>query len=98
MENNKEKVLETLRNLGTLAGEIGCTQAELAIAWAVKNPDVSTCLLGASRPEQLDSSLKGLEVANQLTPEILQRIEDTLGNRPEPSMKWRTFSLNPPRR
>lgn len=95
---NKDSTLPMLAKLKELADEIGCTQAQLAISWAIKNPDVSTCLLGASKPEQLDDTLQTVEIAKKLTPEILERIEGILQNRPNPSMNWRYFTPNAPRR
>ena len=70
----------------------------MAIAWTIANKDVSTCLLGASNPSQLDDTLVTCEIAKKLTPEVLQKIEDLLGNRPDPTMNWRIFSPNEPRR
>lgn len=62
--------------LKTVADDIGCSLAQLAIAWAVSNPDVSTVLLGASRVEQLEENLGALEVAAELTEERKARIEE----------------------
>jgi aryl-alcohol dehydrogenase-like predicted oxidoreductase len=63
--------------------------AQLAIAWCVSNPDVSTVITGASRPEQIEENMKSLDVAGKLTPELLERIDGILGNRPEPEKDWR---------
>ena len=69
--------------LRALADELDISRAQLAIAWCLKNPDVSTVILGASRPEQLEENLAALEKGHLLTEEVLQRIDDLLGNRPE---------------
>eukprot|EP00358_Blepharisma_japonicum_P003202 CAMPEP_0202948836 /NCGR_PEP_ID=MMETSP1395-20130829/14679_1 /ASSEMBLY_ACC=CAM_ASM_000871 /TAXON_ID=5961 /ORGANISM="Blepharisma japonicum, Strain Stock R1072" /LENGTH=321 /DNA_ID=CAMNT_0049651291 /DNA_START=71 /DNA_END=1036 /DNA_ORIENTATION=+ len=94
----KEAAVKTFEGLKAIADEIGCTQAQLALAWVIKNPDVSTAIVGASSIKQLEDSLGCVEVSKKLTPEILVRIEDALGNRPSPSMNWRNFAPNPPRR
>ena len=60
--------------LGEVAAEIGATTAQLAIAWATRNPHVSSVITGASRVEQLRENLGALAIAEQLTPELMQRI------------------------
>ncbi|HSR53800.1 MAG TPA: aldo/keto reductase [Acidobacteriota bacterium] len=81
--------LETVRRLAPVADELGCTQAQMALAWCLKNPNVSTVITGASRPEQVEENMKALDVADSLTPEILQRIEDILDNTPTPEQDWK---------
>ncbi len=61
--------------LEPIAAELGCTLAQLAIAWAAKNPRVSTVITGASRVEQLHANLGALAVVDRLTPEVMQAIE-----------------------
>jgi len=61
--------------LKPIADEMGCTLAQLAIAWAAKNPRVSTVITGASRVEQLRQNLGALDVLDQLTPDVLARID-----------------------
>jgi len=94
----KEAALKQLNGIKAIADELGCTQAQLALAWVLKNPDVSTALTGASSTSQLEGALAALNVMKQLTPEILARIEGCLGNRPDPTMNWRIFTPNAPRR
>jgi voltage-dependent potassium channel beta subunit len=67
--------------LKTVADDIGCTPAQLAVAWTVSNPHVSTVLLGASRIEQLEENLKALEVVAELTDERKSRIEEIFRKR-----------------
>jgi aryl-alcohol dehydrogenase-like predicted oxidoreductase len=62
--------------LGEIAAELGCNTAQLAIAWANRNPRVSTVILGASRIEQLHDNLGALAVTPKLTPEVLARIDE----------------------
>lgn len=75
--------LEKVRNLSNLAKEIGLSMPLLAIAWCLKNPNVSSVILGASKKEQLQENLKALEAKENLTPEIMTRIETILKNKPE---------------
>lgn len=65
--------------------ELQCTVAQLALAWVVKiNPNTSTVILGASKPEQIVENLKAIDVLPKLTPEILKKLDDILGNAPSP--------------
>ena len=61
--------------LQAIAQELGCTLAQLAIAWVNRNPHVSTVILGASRLSQLQDNLGALAVTPKLTPEVLARID-----------------------
>lgn len=77
-------VIDKVRQLTALAeGELGCSMTQLALAWCVKNPNVSTVLLGATRPAQVEENLGAIEVARRLTDAQLARIEEILGNKPE---------------
>ncbi|DAZ97320.1 TPA: hypothetical protein N0F65_003684, partial [Lagenidium giganteum] len=64
-----------VNELMPIADELGCTMAQLAIAWCASNPNVSTVILGASSLRQLQENLQALEVVDGLTPEIKQRID-----------------------
>jgi voltage-dependent potassium channel beta subunit len=75
--------LAKVRALQPIAEELGCTLSQLSIAWVLKNPNVSTVITGASRVEQLHENLGATEVASQLTPEILQRIDEAFGVKKE---------------
>jgi aryl-alcohol dehydrogenase-like predicted oxidoreductase len=57
-----------------MAQELGCSLAQLAIAWCVKNPNVSTVITGASRPAQVVENMKALDVVPKLTAEVMTRI------------------------
>lgn len=74
--------IEKVRRLAEIARDLGCTTAQLALAWCLKNPNVSTVITGASRPEQVTENMKAVEVAPKLTDEVLERIEEVLGNKP----------------
>jgi voltage-dependent potassium channel beta subunit len=62
--------------LHTVADELDCTLAQLAIAWCASNPNVSTVITGASRVEQVRENMQALEVLEQLTPELKARMEE----------------------
>lgn len=81
--------LAKARQLAPLAAELGCTQSQLAIAWCLKNPNVSTVITGASRPEQVVENMAALAVVEKLTPEIVTRIEGILDNKPTPPSDYR---------
>ncbi len=66
--------------LGNVADELGCTLAQLAIAWILKNPHVSTVITGASRVEQIAENMKAQDVSLKITPEIKQQIEEIVGD------------------
>ncbi len=72
-----------------IAEELGCSMAQLALAWLLKNPNVSTVITGASRAEQVTENMKALEVVNKLTDDVMQRIEGILDNKPEAEQDFR---------
>jgi len=79
-----ERILEPTRlakvqSLVPLAHELGCTLAQLSIAWCLENPHVSTVITGASRPSQVVENLRALEVVGKLTPEVMARIDAIVG-------------------
>lgn len=75
--------IEKVRKLQPIADELGCSLAQLGLAWCLTNPNVSTVITGASRAAQVTENMKALEVAPKLTPEILDAIEGVLENKPE---------------
>ena len=75
--------IEKVRKLQPIADELDCSMAQLALAWCLANPNVSTVITGASRPEQVAENMKALDVSSKLTPDVLERIETVLDNRPE---------------
>ena len=79
-----QKRLESVRKLADVASELGCTTAQLALAWCLKNPDVSTVITGASKPEQVAQNMEALEVVDKLTDEVMECIETVLDNKPKP--------------
>ncbi|KAJ5146212.1 uncharacterized protein N7515_000776 [Penicillium bovifimosum] len=77
-----KKQLEQTRALKSIAEELGVTTAQLALAWVLKNPNISSMITGASRPEQVRENLKALEVVELLTDEVIERIEAAVGSKP----------------
>ncbi len=67
-----------MRALLAVAESLGCTLAQMAIAWCVKNPHVSTVITGASRAAQVTENLRALDVLPKLTPEVMARIDAAL--------------------
>ena len=68
-----------VRRLAPVAADLGCTLGQLAIAWCLKNPDVSTVITGASRPAQVRENLESLDVVARLTPDVMARIDGIAG-------------------
>jgi voltage-dependent potassium channel beta subunit len=66
---------EAVAQLGGVAKDLGCTTAQLAIAWCARNPRVSTVITGASRVSQVEENLKAADIVPKLTPAVLERIE-----------------------
>ncbi|HMO32839.1 MAG TPA: aldo/keto reductase [Lacibacter sp.] len=77
-----EEKLQKVRQYEQLAAELGCGMAALSIAWCIRNPHVSTAILGATRKEQLLENFKALDVLPLLTDEVMQRIDDLFGTKP----------------
>jgi voltage-dependent potassium channel beta subunit len=71
--------VEKVKKLAPIAADLGCTLAHLALAWCLKNPNVSTAITGASRPEQVRENMKAIDVVPKLTDEVMRRIEAVVG-------------------
>jgi len=67
--------LAQVRALVPIAHDLGCTLAQMSLAWCLKNPHVSTVITGASRPAQVTENMHALAVVPKLTPEVMARIE-----------------------
>lgn len=79
-----EERVEKVRALTELAGEIGVFMPQLAIAWLLRVPQVSSVILGATKKTHLEENLKSLDAVDLLSADVLERIEDILENKPEP--------------
>ena len=71
-----------VKALEPFAKELGCTMAQLALAWARRNEDVSTVITGATRPEQVEENMKSLEFVPALTDDLMARLDGVLQNKP----------------
>lgn len=78
-----QEKLAKVQALEPIAKELRCTLSQVAIAWCLKNPFVSTVITGATRVEQVNENLKAGEVAPKLTPEVLERIDKIFGFKKE---------------
>jgi voltage-dependent potassium channel beta subunit len=77
----KDKI-EKVKKLTIIANDLEISMAQMSIAWTLLNPHVSTTILGATKKEQLVDNLKSLDVISKLTPEIIEKIEKILQNKP----------------
>ncbi len=74
--------IEKVKELVPVASDLGCSMAQLALAWCLKNPNVSSVITGATRAEQVRENMKSLDVVPKLTPGVMERIDQILGNKP----------------
>jgi voltage-dependent potassium channel beta subunit len=70
---------EIVAKLGEVAGDLGCSLPQLAIAWCAANPHVSTVITGASRASQVVENMKAADVIAKLTPDVMKRIDAIAG-------------------
>ncbi|MBN8857621.1 MAG: aldo/keto reductase [Sphingobacteriales bacterium] len=78
----QEEKIKKVKKLGELARKLDVSLASLAIAWTVHNPNVTTAILGATKKQQLEENLKALDVVKKITPEVNEKIEKILQNKP----------------
>lgn len=71
-----------VKKLKPIADQLGCTRAQLALAWCLKNPHVSSAITGATRPQQVKENLGALEVLPKLTDNVMREIESLLDSAP----------------
>lgn len=64
-----------VRRLAEIADDLGCTLAQLSLAWCARNPRVSTVITGASRVEQVEENMAALDVLARLDDEVMERID-----------------------
>lgn len=74
--------IKKIKELTDLAKELGVSIASLSIGWCIKNPHVTTAILGATKKEQLEDNLRSIEVMEKLTPDILEKIENIMQTKP----------------
>ncbi len=81
--------IEKVKQLMPITEELGCTMAQLALAWCLKNPNVSTVITGASRASQVTENMVALEVVSRLTADVMEQIEAILDNKPDGETDYR---------
>ena len=84
-----EKKIEKVKQIAIIAKELDITQTNLALAWCLKNPNVSTVITGASKPEQVRENMKAINDLNKLTNDVMYKIELILANKPSLERDWR---------
>jgi voltage-dependent potassium channel beta subunit len=77
-----EEKIAKVKQLQGLASELGVSLPSLSIAWCIKNPNVTTAILGATKKEQLLDNLKALDLVNLLNTEVTEKIEAIMANKP----------------
>ncbi len=77
-----EEKINKVKQLGKLADKIGVSLASLSIAWCIKNPNVTTAILGATKKEQLLNNLRSLEALEKLSPEVMVEIDTIMQTKP----------------
>lgn len=87
-EENKKNI-QKVRQMTPLAQELGCSMAQLALAWCLKNPNVSTVITGASKASQVKENMAALDVVAKLTDDVMEKIETILENKPEGERDYR---------
>jgi voltage-dependent potassium channel beta subunit len=79
----RQEYFDKVTKLTELAQDLGLSMPVLAIAWVLKNPNVSTAILGASKTSQLEENLKAGKAKAKLNREVMEKIEEILDNKPE---------------
>ncbi|KAJ4325833.1 hypothetical protein N0V94_000395 [Neodidymelliopsis sp. IMI 364377] len=74
--------IEKVKKLTKVAEKLGASTSQLSLAWAAKNPNVSTVILGASKVQQVHDNCAALKLLPKLTPEVMEEIEGILANKP----------------
>lgn len=82
-DNITPERIAIVRQLGEVAADLGLTNAQLAIAWILRRKEVSSVITGATKQSQLQENLQAAEAVDKLTDEVLERIEEILGNQHE---------------
>jgi aryl-alcohol dehydrogenase-like predicted oxidoreductase len=88
----RDEVLEAVQNLKPIADGVGLTMGQLAIAWILQNPNVSSAIMGATKPKQVKENVKASGV--KLDASVMKAIDKALGNLPERDAA-KTESPNP---
>lgn len=73
--NNFQELVAKVKEISKMADSLNCTTSQLAIAWCLKNPHVSSVITGATKKEQLIENLEAIEIKAAITPEIMKKID-----------------------
>ena len=74
--------IEKVRKLTSIAERLGGTVTQLALAWCIKNENVSTVILGATKVKQIEDNCGAIQMVPKITPEVMEEIEKILDNKP----------------
>ena len=80
-----EEAVQRIAKVGELmniADDLGVSMAQLALAWTLKNPNISTTITGSSKPEQIIENMKAIDVVSQLDDDVMEKIDEILDNKP----------------
>jgi voltage-dependent potassium channel beta subunit len=81
--------LEKVKKLVPVAGDLGITMPQMALAWCLKNKNVSTVITGASNVKQVEQNMSAMDVVDKLDDEVMETIEEILDNKPGKEQDWR---------
>jgi voltage-dependent potassium channel beta subunit len=81
-ENLKPEILDTVRELGVVAADLGISQAQMAIAWILRRKLISSVITGATNLDQLNENLEAAEAVPLITEDVLANLDIILGNHP----------------
>jgi aryl-alcohol dehydrogenase-like predicted oxidoreductase len=84
-----QEKIEKTKVLADLAKEIGVTLPELGLIWCLKNPNVSTVITGASKPEQVKQNMKAIDKVDLVTDDVMESIEEIIQTKPEGEWDFR---------
>jgi voltage-dependent potassium channel beta subunit len=88
-DERAQKRIEKVKRLTPIAEKLGCSMAQLALAWCLKNPNVSTVITGASQASQVIENMKSLDYVDKLDDQVMEEIEGILENKPSPIPDFR---------
>lgn len=89
VDQEAQERIAKVQLLTPIADELDCSLAQLALAWCLKNPHVSTVITGASKVEQVQENMGAIDVAERLDGALMERIDQILGNKPEAEPDFR---------
>lgn len=98
IQKDAEALNKKINEFCEYAKQLGVTPAQLALAWTIKNKDISVTLIGASSSAQVAENMKCMELVKKWSPEMEKKIEEIFKNKPETLLNWRTWAPIKPRR